>query len=106
MSRHEIRGLAPGVVAVVGWDRALGFFVELRRLGTRPVAYDATTAEDGTTSIAGVLNLLIEAEVIVREDVADAEMWLVEGDVTDIPEEHVGLRIAAEVIVHLREVAG
>jgi len=102
MSRHEVRNLAPGVVVVVGWDRALGFWAEVRKAGSPHLTYDATTCVGGTTSIAGVLHRLIEAGVIVREDVTDAEMWLADGAVEDIPEAHVGLRIAAEVIVHLR----
>lgn len=107
MSRHEVRGLPPGIVASVGWDRALGFWAEIRRVGQPHIIYDAPTTEDGTTSIAGVLHALIEAGVIVREDVADAEMWLAtDGDLEDIPEEHVGLRVAAEVVVHLRDAAG
>jgi hypothetical protein len=106
MSRHEVGGLPPGVVVTVGWDRALGFWVEVRRPGQPHVTYDATTPNDGITTISGVLNALIEAEVIEREDVADAEMWLaMDGDVANIPEEHVGLRVAAEVIVHLRQAA-
>ena len=107
MSRHEIRGLTPGVVVVVGWDRALGFWTETRRPGQPHVSYDATTTADGITTTSGVLHTLIDAEVIDRADVADAEMWLaMDGDVEDIPAEHVGLRVAAEVIVHLREAAG
>ena len=107
MSRFEIRGLAPGVFVVVGWDRrGLGFFAEAFRRG-QTVSYDATTTSDGTTTISGVLNTLIDAEVIEREDVADAEQWLaMDGDVADIPDEHVGVRVAAEVLVHLRDAAG
>jgi len=106
MSRHEIRGLLLGVVVTVGWDRALGFWCEVRRPGMANVSYDATTTEDGTTSIAGVLHSLVAAKVVTREDVVEAEQWLSVGDVEDIPVEQVGVRIAAEAIVHLRQAAG
>ena len=105
MSRHEIRGLVAGVVLVIGWDRTLGFYVEIRGPGQH-IVYDATTTDDGTTSIAGALKALIAAEVIARSDVADAERWLSAGDVENIPCGLVGVRVAAEVIVHLREAAG
>jgi len=106
MSRHEVRGLDPGVVVAVGWDRVLGFWADVRRPSQPPLFYDATTTDDGTTSIAGVLNTLIEAEVCSRENVAEAEQWLSAGDMDDIPARLVGVRAAAEVIVHLREAAG
>ena len=105
MSRHQVRGLPPGVVVVVGFDRALGFWTDTLLPGAHLV-YDATTTQDGTTSIAGVLHTLIEAGIFTREDVVDAEMWLAVGDVEDVSEEQAGLRVAAEVLLHLREAAG
>jgi len=102
VSRHEIR-LGPTVTVATGWDRALGFWCEVP--GNPTGTYDSTTTSDGMTSIAGVLYTLIKVGVIAREDVADAEMWLAEGDVEDIPEAEVGLRVASEVIAHLREAA-
>ena len=106
MSRFEIGGLALGVVVVVGWDRVLGFFCEVRRPGQPHAIYDRTMTEDGTSSIAGVLHTLIAARVIEGEDVAEAERWVLVGDVEDIPASLVGARVAAEVIVHLRQAAG
>lgn len=99
MSRHRIPGVPQGVVVLVGWDQALGYWCEARRPGEPQVVYDATTTEDGCTSITKMLETLIGAGVIVREDVADAEMWLAEDDVEDTPEEHVGLRVAAQELV-------
>ena len=87
-----------------GWDRALGFWCEVH--GNPKGTYDSTTTSDGMTSIAGVLHTLIKAGVIAREDVADAEMWMAEADVEDISEGEAGVRVAAEVIAHLREAAG
>ena len=105
MSRFQIRGLASGVVVVVGWDRAMGFWCEIQRPGRAHVTYDGTTTEDGTTSIAGVLHALIEAEVIARAALAEAEALLAVGDLEDVPDDQVGLRVAAEVVLHLREAA-
>lgn len=106
MSRLEVQGLVAGMAIVVGWDRTLGFFGEVRRLGQPATQYDSTTTDDGTTSLAGVLHALIEAGAMAHEDVADAERWLAVSDVEGIPEQRVGLRFAAEVILHLRKAAG
>ena len=105
MSRYEVGGLALGVTVVVGWGRVLGFWCEVRRPGRPHITYDATTTDDGTTCIAGALHALIEAEVITRNDVAEAEALLAVGDLEDVPDDQVGVRIAAEVVLHLREAA-
>jgi len=91
---------------VLGWDWALGFFACVTRPNRPRLTYDSTTTADGTTSIAGVLHTLIDSGVITRGDVVEAEQWLASGDVENIPAEQVGVRVAAEVILHLRDAAG
>lgn len=106
MSRLELPGLVAGVAVIVGWDRVLGFFADVRRPGQPAVQYDRTTTDDGTTSLAGVLHALVGAGCVSRDDIVDADGWLAQGDLAQIPSDRPGLRLAAEVIVHLRTAAG
>jgi len=92
------------MTAIVGWDRVLGFFGEVRRRGHRLYQYDNLVLESGRTSLAGLLHLLTNQGFFDDLSVAEAQRLLcVVDDVHDIKDGSV--RTAAEVIVNIKTAA-
>ena len=90
-----------GLVAAYGFNNGrLGMWVEIRLHGHLLVERDRLTGE---TSIRTILDTLAEHGWFEPDDIGEAKSSLGWADVEDL---EGGVRIAAEVIVNLREAAG
>ncbi len=91
------------VQATYGYDRALGFFLEVRRPGGRLVEYDALG--DRYDGLPGLIDALIESEVFLRDQVEEAlEAMLMVDSAAEI--ENSDIRLVALMVETLKQAAG
>ena len=89
--------------AICGYDRALGFFCEVRRGGRIVEEYDLLTCHPNT--LQGLLDLLIDHGFLKRPDLEEALTLLMTiRNPSEIRDETV--RQAALLVYRLKEAAG
>ena len=92
--------------AVYGWDRALGYFVDIRRhraLGIPRVEYDAVSdSYDHQRPLRGALDVLVEHRFITRDDLESA---LNSRQYMDPKEMEEPVRRCAEVVENFKSAA-
>ena len=94
----------PTLDALLGWDRLLGYFVEVRIRGHRRYEYSDLVLDEGQTSLQGQLNLLAGQGFFTAYEVAEAHRLLVVvDDINDI--DNPGVLTAARVIAAVKEAA-
>ena len=97
----EIKGPAPAKI-IYGFDRALGFFVDIKRPKKRRREYDATFP--GYEGIKGLLDVLVEEGIATREEVEEALSALPLMEAAEIEDETV--RRVGEIAENLKTAAG